>query len=162
MLCSLGWLSPASAVSFPLCAVGPAAPVWFEAGPGRAAAAGSDQQTAAQGHRCGRQAPQTLLPWRGEADPHVALKTANGLCSWLLANTVETETTRDYLAREEVVTSPVSQKGKVRVTLGHAPALGVRNPHQGSGLELRPPHQGQGSLGLHSPQQQGLGSDCLW
>lgn len=61
---------------------------------------------------------QTSLPWHGEADQYVGLKTAKSFCSWLLANTVETETKWDYVAGEEVVTSPVSQKSKVRVVLG--------------------------------------------
>lgn len=59
-----------------------------------------------------------------------------------------------------MVTSSVSQKGKVRVMLGTRSSP-VSNPHQGSGLAL-PLHQGQGLPAAFTVRgKDSLGSVCF-
>lgn len=86
---------------------------------------------------------QTSLSWRGETDQYAVLRTANSFCTRLLANTVETGTTWDYVAGEEMVTYMFClTEGQgvcdARATLQPC----FSNPRQGSGLEFCPPHQG--------------------
>lgn len=69
---------------------------------------GTSQLEAGQDHCCVLEEPQTLPPCQGETDQQVVLKTVDGCCTWLPANT-----TGNPQQARRAVTSPISQKGSV-------------------------------------------------